>query len=79
MSSSNCCSLTYIQVSQEAGQVVWYAHLFQNSYYVLIIIVLVMAIYRILAKSQLLCISFDLCSIKVSYHTTQVRKVKLLA
>ena len=30
MSSSNCCFLTYIQISQEAGQVVWYAHLFQN-------------------------------------------------
>ena len=30
MSSSNCCFLTYIQVSQEAGQVVWYAHLFHN-------------------------------------------------
>ena len=30
MSSSNCCFLTWIQVSQEAGQVVWYAHLFQN-------------------------------------------------
>ena len=30
MSSSNCCFLTSIQVSQEAGQVVWYAHLFQN-------------------------------------------------
>ena len=30
MSSSNCCFLTYEQVSQEAGQVVWYAHLFQN-------------------------------------------------
>ena len=30
MSSSNCCSLTCIQISQEAGQVVWYAHLFQN-------------------------------------------------
>ena len=28
--SSNCCFLTYIQVSQEAGQVVWYVHLFQN-------------------------------------------------
>ena len=24
MSSSNCCFLTCIQVSQEAGQVVWY-------------------------------------------------------
>ena len=30
MSSSNCFSLTYIQISQEAGQVVWYSHLFQN-------------------------------------------------
>ena len=30
MSSSNCCFLTCIQVSQEAAQVVWYAHLFQN-------------------------------------------------
>ena len=30
MSSSNCCFLTCIEVSQEAGQVVWYSHLFQN-------------------------------------------------
>ena len=30
MSSSNCCFLTCRQVSQEAGQVVWYFHLFQN-------------------------------------------------
>ena len=30
MSSSNCCFLTCIQISQEAGQVVWYAHLFKN-------------------------------------------------
>ena len=30
MSSSNCCFLTCIQVSQEAGLVVWYSHLFQN-------------------------------------------------
>ena len=27
---SNCCFLTCIQVSQEADQVVWYSHLFQN-------------------------------------------------
>ena len=31
MSSSNCCFLTCTQVSQEAGQVVLYSHLFQNS------------------------------------------------
>ena len=30
MSSSNCCYLTCIQTSQEAGQVVWYSHLFKN-------------------------------------------------
>jgi len=30
MSSSDCCFLTCIQISQEAGQVVWYSHLFKN-------------------------------------------------
>ena len=30
MSSSNCCFLTCIQVSQEAGQMVWYSHQFWN-------------------------------------------------
>ena len=30
VSSSNCCFLNCIQISQEAGQVVWYSHLFQN-------------------------------------------------
>ena len=30
MSISNCCFLTLMQISQEAGQVVWYSHLFQS-------------------------------------------------
>ena len=30
MSGSNCCFLTFIQISQEAGQLVWYFQLFQN-------------------------------------------------
>ena len=30
MSSSNCCFLTCIQVSQETGKVVWYSHLLKN-------------------------------------------------
>ena len=30
MSSSNCCFYTCIQISQEAGQVVWYSHPFKN-------------------------------------------------
>ena len=30
MSSSNRCFLTYIQISQNAGQVVWYSHFLKN-------------------------------------------------
>ena len=30
MSGSNCCFLTCIQISQEAGQVVWNSHLLKN-------------------------------------------------
>ena len=30
MSSSNYCFLTCIQISQKAGKVVWYSHLFKN-------------------------------------------------
>ena len=30
MSSSNCCFLTCLQISQEADQVVWYSHLLKN-------------------------------------------------
>ena len=29
-SGFNCCFLTCIQVSQEAGKVVWYSHIFKN-------------------------------------------------
>ena len=30
ISSSTCCFLTCIQISQEAGKVVWYSHLLRN-------------------------------------------------
>ena len=30
MSGSNCCFLTCIQISQEAGKVIWYSPLFKN-------------------------------------------------
>ena len=30
MSGSNCCFLSCIQISQEAGKAVWYSHLFKN-------------------------------------------------
>ena len=37
MSCSNCCFLTCIQASQEAGQVVWYSHLLKNFPQVIVI------------------------------------------
>ena len=30
MSTTYCCFLTCIQISQKAGKVVWYSHLFKN-------------------------------------------------
>ena len=30
MQSSNCCFLTWIQVSQKTGKTVWYSHLFKS-------------------------------------------------
>ena len=30
MSGSNCCFLTGIQISQEAGKVVWYSYFFKD-------------------------------------------------
>ena len=30
MSCSNCCFFTCIQISQKAGKVPWYSHLFKN-------------------------------------------------
>ena len=30
MFSSNCCFLACLQISQEAGKVVWYSHLLKN-------------------------------------------------
>ena len=30
MSGFNCCFLTCIQISQEAGKVIWYSHLLKN-------------------------------------------------
>jgi len=32
MSGSNCCFLTCTQISQEAGKVVWYSHLFFQNF-----------------------------------------------
>ena len=51
MSISNCSFLTCVQVSQEAGQVVWYSHLFQNFPQFIVIIVLVKTWLAILIVS----------------------------
>ena len=37
MYSSNCCILICIQVSQEAGKMVWYVHLLKNIPYFVVI------------------------------------------
>ena len=51
MSSSNSCFLTGIQVSQEAGQVVWYSHLFQN--FPQFIVILTVKDFGIVKKAEI--------------------------
>ena len=51
MSSSNCCFLTCIQVSQEAGQVVWYSHLFQN--FSQFIVIHTVRVFGIVSKAEI--------------------------
>ena len=54
MSNSNCCFLTCIQISQEADQVVWYSHLFQNfpQFIVIHTVKGLIIIYKTWGKSQ---------------------------
>ena len=51
MSSSNCCFLTCIQISQEAGQVVWYSHLFQN--FPQLILIYIVKCFGIVNKAEI--------------------------
>ena len=51
MSSSNCWFLTCIQISQEAGQVVWYSHLFQN--FPQFIVIRTVKIFGIVNKAEI--------------------------
>ena len=51
MSSSSCCFLTCIQVSQEAGQVVWYAHLLQN--FPQFIVIHTVEVFHIVSKGEI--------------------------
>ena len=58
MPSSNYCFLTCIQVSQEAGQVVWYSHLFQN--FPQFIVIHTVKGFGILNKAEI-DVSLELC------------------
>ena len=51
MSSSNCCFLTCTQISQEAGQVVWYSHLFQN--FPQLIVIHTVKVFGIVNKAEI--------------------------
>ena len=50
MSSSSCCFLTCILISQEAGDVVWYSHLFQN--FILFVVIHMVKGFGIVNKSE---------------------------
>ena len=62
MSSFNCCFLTCIQVSQEAGQVVWYSYPFKN--FAQFVVILTVKGFGIVNKAEdvfleLSCFSYD--------------------
>ena len=48
---SNCCFLTCIQISQEAGQVVWYSHLFKN--FPQFIVIHIVKAFGIVSKAEI--------------------------
>ena len=51
MSSSNCCFGTSTQISQEAGHVVWYSHLFQN--FLQFIVIHTVKVFDIVNKAEI--------------------------
>ena len=51
MFSSNCCFLTCVQVSQEAGRMVWYSHLLQN--FPQFIVIHTVKVYGIVNKTEI--------------------------
>ena len=51
MSGSKCCFLTCIQVSQEAGKVVWYSHFFKNL--TLVVVISTFKGFHVIDKAEL--------------------------
>ena len=78
MSSSNRCFLTCIQISQEAHQVVWYSHLFQN--FPRFTVIHTVKGFGIVNKAEIVCLSnFQGIGTKdlVHFNKMQVRKQQL--
>ena len=51
MYGSNCCVLICIQISQEAGQVLWYSHLFQN--FPLFVVIHIVKGFDVVSKAEI--------------------------
>ena len=51
MSGSNYCFLTCIQISQEAGQIVWYPHLLKN--FPQFVVILIGKGYRVVNEGEI--------------------------
>ena len=57
---TNCWFLTCIQISQEAGQVVWYSHLFQN--FPQFIVIHTVKGFGIVSKAKVDVFFWNICS-----------------
>ena len=51
MSSFNCCLLTWVQISQEVGQVLWYFHLLKN--FLQFVVILTVEGFGIVSEAKL--------------------------
>ena len=51
MSSSNCCFLSCIQISQEAGKVVWHFHLLKN--FPQFVVIHIVKCFSLLSESEI--------------------------
>ena len=76
MSGSDCCFLTCIQISQEAGKVVWNSHLLKN--FPQFVVIYTVKGFGVVSKAEVdvfLELSFMMCSI-VLLDVTAVFNVK---
>ena len=50
MYGSNCCFLTCIQISQDAGKVVWYSRLFKN--FLQFVVIHIVKGFRVVSEAE---------------------------